>query len=146
MAQPLAVEGAIQFAERPLGRAGSDFFSPSTNVSVLIRTQRSPLPSLPGSSGICQCDGTATRSAPGKRASPWRPRGDAAAVGSAYTVRTCSSRLSTGVSDGPTSNRVSASVTAGAAPQGSGPFRPSGPRVGDLPQVQQGGAQVGHRL
>ena len=45
MAQPLAVEGAIQFADRPLGRAESDFLTPSTSVSVFTRTQRSTLPS-----------------------------------------------------------------------------------------------------
>jgi hypothetical protein len=83
MAQPLAVEGAIQFAERPLGRAVSDFLTPSTSVSDFTRTQRSTLPSLPCSSGIFQCEGTSTTSAPGKRARTCCPRGAARAAGSA---------------------------------------------------------------
>jgi hypothetical protein len=69
MAQPLAVEGAIQFDERSFGRADSDFFTPSTRVSLFTRTHRSTLPSLPCSSGICQCDGTSTTVASGNRAS-----------------------------------------------------------------------------
>src|SRR5919112_4281690 len=92
MAQPLAVEGAIQFAERPLGRAVSDFLTPSTSVSDLTRTQRSTLPSLPCSSGIFQCEGTSTTSAPGKRASTCCPRGEARAAGSAETWRPPSTR------------------------------------------------------
>ena len=83
MAHPLAVDGAIQFADRPLGRAESDFLTPSTSVSVLTRTQRSTLPSLPCRSGICQCEGTSTTSAPGKRPSTWRPRELSSAAGSA---------------------------------------------------------------
>ena len=47
MAQPLAVEGAIQSLERSLRRADSDFFSPSTSTSRLLRTQSSTFPSLP---------------------------------------------------------------------------------------------------
>jgi hypothetical protein len=83
MAHPLAVEGAIQFAERSFGRADSDFFTPSTSVSVFIRTQRSTFPALPCRSGICQWEGTSTTSAPGKRAMTSRPREESAAAGSA---------------------------------------------------------------
>jgi hypothetical protein len=83
MAQPLAVDGAIQFDERLLGRADSDFLTPSTSVSVLTRTQRSTLPSLPCSSGICQCEGTSITRAPGKRASTARPPAESSAAGSA---------------------------------------------------------------
>src|ERR687885_8717 len=94
MAQPLAVDGAIQFDERVLARADSDFLTPSTSVSVLTRTQRSTLPSLPCSSGIFQCDGTSITEAPGKRASTSRPRAESRAAGSAQISRTCSSRPS----------------------------------------------------
>nr|WP_249933299.1 hypothetical protein [Blastococcus sp. CCUG 61487] len=73
----------MKSAERPLGRADSDFFTPSTSVSVFTRTQRSTLPSLPCRSGICQCDGTSTTSASGKRPSTCRPRGLPRAAGSA---------------------------------------------------------------
>src|SRR5919205_2635826 len=92
MAQPLAVEGAIQFEERLFGRADSDFLTPSTSVSVLTRTQRSTLPSLPCSSGIFQCEGTSTTEAPGKRARTSRPRAESRAAGSAQISRTCSNR------------------------------------------------------
>ena len=47
MAQPLVVEGAIQFDERLLARADSDFLTPRTRVSDFTRTQRSTLPALP---------------------------------------------------------------------------------------------------
>lgn len=73
----------MKSAERPLGRADSDFFTPSTRVSDLTRTQRSTLPSLPCRSGTCQWEGTSTTSAAGKRASTCWPRGDDAASGSA---------------------------------------------------------------
>src|SRR5688572_9828879 len=46
IAPPLAVDGAIQLAERSLGRADRDLFTPSTSVSVLTRTQRSTLPGV----------------------------------------------------------------------------------------------------
>src|SRR3712207_2703189 len=52
IALPFAVDGAIQLAERSLGQADRDFFTPSTSVSVLTRTQRSTLLALPCSSGI----------------------------------------------------------------------------------------------
>jgi hypothetical protein len=83
MAHPLAVDGAIQFADRSLGRAESDFLTPSTRVSVFTRTHRSTLPALPCSSGICQWDGTSITSASGKRVMTCRPRGEFAAAGSA---------------------------------------------------------------
>ena len=50
MAQPLDVDGAMKSAERPFTRAESDFFTPSTSVSVLTRTQRSTLPAMSGAS------------------------------------------------------------------------------------------------
>jgi hypothetical protein len=83
MAQPLDVDGAMKSAERPFTRAESDFFTPSTSVSVLTRTQRSTLPALPCSSGIFQCESTSTISAPGKRARISCPRGESRASGSA---------------------------------------------------------------
>ncbi len=52
MAHPFAVDGAMKSLDRPLGRAVSDFFTPRTSASVLIRTQRSTLVSSPYSSGI----------------------------------------------------------------------------------------------
>ena len=72
MAQPLAVDGAIQSLERSLRRADSDFFSPSTRTSRLLRTQSSTAPALPWSPGIAWCDSTSMRSAPGNRASTSR--------------------------------------------------------------------------
>ena len=68
--------------ERPFGRAVSDFLTPSTSASVLIRTQRRTLASSPASSGMRQCESTSTSSAPGQRSSTWRPRGSSAAAGS----------------------------------------------------------------
>ena len=47
MAQPFAVEGAIQSLDLPLGRALRDFFSPSTSTSRFSRTQSSTLPWVP---------------------------------------------------------------------------------------------------
>ncbi|MBM7809655.1 hypothetical protein JOE68_000520 [Saccharothrix algeriensis] len=82
MAQPLAVDGAMKWAERPLGRALSDFFTPSTSASRLMRTQRRALASSPCSSGMRQWSSTSTRSASGNRSSTSRPRGSSAAAGS----------------------------------------------------------------
>src|SRR5919107_4413528 len=119
MAQPLAVEGAVQFDERLLGRADSDFFTPRTSVSVLTRTQRSTLPSLPLSSGICQCEGTSTISAAGKRASTSRPRAESRAAGSAYTVRTSSRRVGEGTGAVGTADGEGAAATSvDSAPAG----------------------------
>ena len=83
MAQPFDVDGAMKSADRPFGRAESDFLTPSTSVSVFTRTQRSTLPALPCSSGICQCESTSTISASGKRARISRPRTESRASGSA---------------------------------------------------------------
>lgn len=83
MAQPLDVDGAMKSDDRPLGRADNDFLTPSTSVPDLTRTQRSTLPSLPCSSGICQCEGTSITSAPGKRDRICCPRSESRASGSA---------------------------------------------------------------
>jgi hypothetical protein len=82
MAQPFAVDGAMKFADLPFTRADSDFFTPRTRASVLIRTQRSTLASSPCSSGICQWLSTSTRCASGNRARISRPLGSSAAAGS----------------------------------------------------------------
>ena len=68
--------------ERPLGRAVSDFFTPSTSASRLIRTQRRTLVSSPYSSGMRWWLSASTRSASGKRTSTSLPRGRSAAAGS----------------------------------------------------------------
>lgn len=83
MAQPLEGPGAIQSADRPLGRVVRVFFSPRTSVSPLIRTQRSMLPWLPCSPGMRQCESTIVIRASGNRALICLPRGDAVAAGSA---------------------------------------------------------------
>jgi hypothetical protein len=72
----------MKSAERPFGRAVSDFLTPSTSASRLIRTQRSTLVSSPYSSGIRWWLSTSTRSASGKRARISLPRGRTAASGS----------------------------------------------------------------
>jgi len=82
MAQPLAVEGAMKSADRPLGRAVRDFLTPSTRASRLMRTHRSTFVSSPCSSGTIQCPVTSTRVASGQRARTSWPRGSAAAAGS----------------------------------------------------------------
>jgi hypothetical protein len=82
MAHPLAVDGAMKSADRPLGRAASDFLTPSTRASRLIRTHRRALVSSPCSSGICQWLGTSTRVASGQRSRTCRPRGSSAAAAS----------------------------------------------------------------
>ena len=82
MAQPFAVDGAMKSDDRPFGRAVSDFLTPRTSASVLIRTQRRTLASSPASSGMRQCESTSTRSASGQRASTCCPRGSSAAAGS----------------------------------------------------------------
>lgn len=68
MAQPFAVDGAMKSADRPFTRAPSDFFSPRTSASRLMRTQRRTLVPSPCSSGICQWLSTGTISASGQRA------------------------------------------------------------------------------
>ncbi len=73
---------ATKSAERPFGRAVSDFLTPSTSASVLMRTQRRTLASSPCSSGIRQWLATSTRSAAGQRARISCPRGSSAAAGS----------------------------------------------------------------
>ena len=54
MAQPLAVDGAMKSADRPFGRAVSDFFTPSASASRLMRTHRATLVSSPYGSGMRQ--------------------------------------------------------------------------------------------
>jgi hypothetical protein len=98
MAHPLAAPGAIQSADRPLGRTVSVFFSPMTRTVLLIRTQRSAFPLLPCSSGMRQWESVRTTSASGKFASTCLPRGDAAAAGSAWISRTESIRRACGES------------------------------------------------
>lgn len=73
----------MKSAERPFGRVTSDFFTPSTSASVLMRTQRATFASSPCTSGISQCDSTGTISAPGQRATTSCPRGSSSAAGSA---------------------------------------------------------------
>lgn len=82
MAQPLAVEGAMKSAERPLGRTATDFFSPSTSVDRLSRTQSRTLSASPCRAGIAWCESTSTRSASGNRASTSRPRSSSSTCGS----------------------------------------------------------------
>ncbi|GJE58445.1 hypothetical protein MPOCJGCO_0526 [Methylobacterium trifolii] len=65
MAQPFEVEGAMKWALRPLGRMARPFFTPSTSVERLMRTQSSTEPALPCSSGMFQCEGTTMRAASG---------------------------------------------------------------------------------
>ena len=75
MAQPLEVDGAMKWALRPFGRIVSPFFTPSTRVERLIRTQSSTEPALPCRLGMFQCEGTTRRSAPGNRSRISCPRG-----------------------------------------------------------------------
>ncbi|MDR6167493.1 hypothetical protein QE367_001697 [Microbacterium paludicola] len=83
MAQPFAVDGAMKSAERPLSRVATDFFTPSTSASVLIRTQRRTFVSSPWISGTSQCESIGTISASGHRATISCPRGSASAASSA---------------------------------------------------------------
>ena len=82
MAQPLEVEGAMKCALRPFGRIVRPFFTPSTRVERLIRTQSATEPAFPCNSGMFQCDGTAMRSASGKRARISWPSGKPSTAGS----------------------------------------------------------------
>jgi hypothetical protein len=59
----------MKSADRPFGRTASDFFSPSTRASRLIRTQRRTFAWSPCSSGMFQWLATSTTSASGHRAS-----------------------------------------------------------------------------
>jgi hypothetical protein len=83
MAQPFAVDGAMKSAERPLGRVTSDFLTPTTSASVLMRTQRATFASSPWTSGMAQCEATSTMVASGQAPTISCPRGSSRAAGSA---------------------------------------------------------------
>ena len=72
----------MKWALRPFGRIVRPFFTPSTKVERLIRSQSSAEPSLPCREGMFQCDGTSIRSASGKRSRMARPRGKFETAGS----------------------------------------------------------------